>query len=150
MSVEHELEQLLHERFEITPAAFVAALRHRPASRPSAATLTETEAHLLDDPDFTDDREPFVAAGAETAAHTAHLAVTAFTAAEGPPPDWASAPHARQKRVAGERTSAAGPRHQQFRLVADSGRRHLRTLDRTPLDHPALGPSNQRGVPRPR
>lgn len=102
MSVEHELEQLLHDRFEITPEDFVAALRHLPASRPWAATLTETEAHLLDDADFTEDREAFVAAGAEIAGHAAHLAVTAFTAEEVATGLGIGASRVRQKRLAGE------------------------------------------------
>ena len=102
MSVEHELEQLLHDRFEITPADFVAALRQLPASRPWAATLTESEAHLLDDADFTEDREAFVAAGAETAGHAAHLAATAFTAAEVATGLGIGASRLRQKRLAGE------------------------------------------------
>ncbi|MGB0436520.1 MAG: hypothetical protein ACPHCN_03965 [Mycobacterium sp.] len=102
MSVEHELEQLLHDRFEITPADFAAALRHLPASRPWAATLTETEAHLLDGVDFPEDRDAFVAAGAEIAGNTAHLAVTAFTAEEVANGLGIGASRVRQKRLAGE------------------------------------------------
>lgn len=102
MSLEHELEQLLHDRFEITSAAFVAALRHLPESRPWAAALTETEARLLDAADFTEDREALVAAGAETAGHAAHLAVTAFTAEAVATGLGVSASRVRQKRLAGE------------------------------------------------
>lgn len=102
MSVEHELEQLLHDRFEITPADFVAALRHLPASRPWAAGLPETEAHLLDDANFAEDREAFVAAGLKMAGHTAHLAVTAFTAEEVATGLGIGASRVRQKRLAGE------------------------------------------------
>ena len=107
MSVEHELEQLLQDRFEITAADFVAALRHLPASRPWAATLTQTQARLLDDSDFTEDREAFVAAGAEIAGHTAHIAATAFTAEEVATGLGISASRVRQKRLAGELWSIA-------------------------------------------
>lgn len=102
MSMNVELEQLLRDRFEITTTDFVAALRFLPASRPWAASLTEDEARLLDDADFVEDRDAFVAAGAEIAGHTAHLAVTAFTADEVGTGLGISASRVRQKRLAGE------------------------------------------------
>ena len=103
MSIHHpELEQLLRERFEITTDDFVAALKYLPASRPWATSLTEDEARLLDDADFTEDRDAFVAAGAEIAGETAHLAVTAFTAEEVASGMGISASRVRQKRLAGD------------------------------------------------
>jgi hypothetical protein len=102
MSTDPELEQLLHDRFEITTSEFVAALKFLPASRPWAASLTEDEARLLDEANFTEDREAFVAAGTEIAGHTAHLAVTAFTAEEVATGLGISASRVRQKRLAGE------------------------------------------------
>ncbi|AGB27110.1 hypothetical protein Mycsm_07010 (plasmid) [Mycobacterium sp. JS623] len=102
MSVSTELEQLLRDRFEISPDDFVNALRYLPASRPWAASLTEAEARLLDDADFAEDRDAFIAAGTEIAGHTAHLAVTAFTADEVASGLNISASRVRQKRLAGE------------------------------------------------
>jgi hypothetical protein len=102
MSTDPELERLLHDRFEITTSEFVAALKFLPASRPWAASLTEDEARLLDEANFTEDREAFVAAGTEIAGHTAHLAVTAFTAEEVATGLGISASRVRQKRLAGE------------------------------------------------
>ena len=142
MSVEHELEQLLHERFAITPAAFVAALRHLPASRPWAATLTETEARLLDDADFTEDRESFVAATAEIAGHTAHLAVTAFTAEEVASGLGIGASRVRQKRLAGELWAIRDGQTWVFPVVqfetGDNGgpTRQVRGLDQVPKSLP--------------
>lgn len=57
---------------------------------------------MLDDNDFTEDREAFVAAGAEIAGHTAHIAATAFTAEEVATGLGISASRVRQKRLAGE------------------------------------------------
>ena len=102
MSVSVELEQLLRDRFEISPDDFVAALRYLPASRPWAASLTEAEARLLDDADFPEDRDAYIAAGTEIAGHAAHLAVTAFTAEEVRSGLGISASRVRQKRLAGE------------------------------------------------
>jgi hypothetical protein len=102
MSVSTELEQLLRDRFEISPDDFVAALKYLPASRPWAASLSEAEARLLDDADFPEDRDAFIAASTEIAGHTAHLAVTAFTADEVADGLGISASRVRQKRLAGE------------------------------------------------
>ncbi|CAN3132245.1 hypothetical protein ACNUDN_30415 [Mycobacterium sp. smrl_JER01] len=97
-----ELDQLLHDRFDIGTADFVAALKALPALRPWAASLTEEEARLLDDAGFAEDREALLAAGAEIAGHVAHLAVTAFTAEEVATGLGVSASRVRQKRLAGE------------------------------------------------
>jgi hypothetical protein len=102
MSTNPELEQLLHERFDITTADFVTALKFLPASRPWAASLTEDEARLLDDANFAEDRDAFVAAGTEIAGHSARLAVTAFTADEVATGLGVTASRVRQKRLAGE------------------------------------------------
>jgi hypothetical protein len=102
MAPNPELEQLLQDRFDITTSEFVAALKFLPASRPWAASLTEDEARLLDDADFAEDRDAFVAAGTELAGHRAQLAVTAFTADEVASGLGVSASRVRQKRLAGE------------------------------------------------
>ncbi len=102
MPTNPELEQLLQDRFDITTTDFVAALKFLPASRPWAASLTEDEARLLDDADFAEDRDAFVAAGTEIAGHWAHLAVTAFTADDVATGLGVSASRVRQKRLAGE------------------------------------------------
>lgn len=99
MSTNPELEQLLHDRFEITPTEFVAALRVLPTSRPWAAAVTEDQARLLDEADFTEDRDAFIAAGTEVAGHAAHLAVTAFTVEEVATGLGVSASRVRQKRA---------------------------------------------------
>lgn len=102
MAANPELEQLLWDRFEITATDFVAALKFLPASRPWAASLTRDEARLLDDAQFTEDRDAFVAAATEIAGHTAHLAVTAFTAEDVATGLGVSASRVRQKRLARE------------------------------------------------
>jgi hypothetical protein len=102
MPTNPELEQLLQDRFDITTTDFVVALKVLPASRPWAASLTDDEARLLDDADFVEDRDAFVAAGTEIAGHRAHLAVTAFTADQVATGLGVSASRVRQKRLAGE------------------------------------------------
>lgn len=102
MPANSELEQLLHDRFAITTTEFVAALKGLPALRPWAAALTEDEAGLLDEANFPEDRDAYVAAGTEIVGHTAHLAVTAFTADDVAKGLGVSASRVRQKRLAGE------------------------------------------------
>lgn len=102
MQADRELDQLLQERFDVNTLEFVAALKLLPESRPWAASLTDDEARLLDDADFPEDRDAFVAAGTEIAGHAAHLAVTAFTAEEVATGLGVSASRVRQKRLAGE------------------------------------------------
>ncbi len=102
MPTNPELEQLLQDRFDITTTDFVVALKCLPASRPWAASLTEDEARLLDDADFVEDRDAFVAAGTEIAGHRANLAVTAFTADDVATGLGVSASRVRQKRLARE------------------------------------------------
>jgi hypothetical protein len=102
MQANPELDQLLHDRFDITITDFVAALKVLPALRPWAASLTEDEARLLDGADFAEDRDAFLAAGTEVAGQVAHLAVTAFSAEEVAVGLGVSASRVRQKRLAGE------------------------------------------------
>lgn len=102
MQTNPELDQLLHDRFDITTTEFVAALKVLPALRPWAASLTENEARLLDDAHFPEDRDAYLAAGTEIAGQVAHLAVTAFTAEEVAHGLGVSASRIRQKRLAGE------------------------------------------------
>jgi hypothetical protein len=97
-----ELDQLLRDRFDITPDDFVAALKTLPAVRPWATTLPETEARLLDDVDFHEDPAAYLAAGTEIAGRVGHLAVTAFTAEEVAAGLKISASRVRQKRLARE------------------------------------------------
>jgi len=135
MQTNPELEQLLQDRFEITTTDFVAALKFLPASRPWAASLTEDEARLLDDADFAEDRDAFVAAGTEIAGHRAHLAVTAFTADEVSTGLGVSASRVRQKRLAGQLWAIEDGRTWVFPVLqfetGDSGgpTRQIRGLD---------------------
>jgi hypothetical protein len=136
MQTNPELDQLLHDRFDITTAEFVAALKFLPASRPWAASLTEDEARLLDGADFAEDRDAFVAAGAEIAGQRAHLAVTAFTTEEVATGLGVSASRVRQKRLAGELWAIADGQSWLFPVLqfetGDNGgpTRQVRGLDR--------------------
>ncbi len=102
MSTIKELDQLLHERFEISRDDFVAALRTLPAVRPWASTLSEGEARLLDDADFREDPQAYIRAAADIAGHLGHLAVTACTPAEVETILGITASRVRQKRLARE------------------------------------------------
>lgn len=102
MQANLDLEQLLHDRFDITTSQFVAALKVMPALRPWSASLTEDEARLLDDANFPEDRDAYLAAGTEIAGFAAHLAVSAFTAEEVASGLGVSASRVRQKRLAGK------------------------------------------------
>ena len=105
VSVEHELEQLLHNRFEITPAAIIAA-------------------------------------GAEIAGHGAHLAVTAFTAAEVTTGLGIGASRVRQRRLAGALWAIRDGQTWVFPVVkfetGDNGgpTRQVRGLDQVPKSLP--------------
>lgn len=98
----NELNRLLKDRFDITSADFVAALKTLPALRPWATTLSEGEARLLDDAEFREDPEAYLAAVAEIAGRVGHLAVTAFTTEEVASGLKISASRVRQKRLAHE------------------------------------------------
>ncbi|CDO30886.1 helix-turn-helix domain-containing protein [Mycolicibacterium porcinum] len=82
MPANPELDQRLQDRFEITTAQLVAALKLLPAVRPWSASLTEDDATILDGHDFPEDSDALLAAGTETASHVAHLAVSALTGEE--------------------------------------------------------------------
>lgn len=131
-----ELDELLLDRFNITTPQLIAALRVLPTLRPWAAALTEEEARLLDNADFAEDQDAFVAAGAEIAGQAAHLAVTAFTADEVAEGLGVSGSRVRQKRLAGELWAIADGQSWvfpvlQFETGADGGpTRQVRGLDR--------------------
>ncbi|QNJ94867.1 hypothetical protein HZU40_11805 [Mycolicibacterium fluoranthenivorans] len=111
MSANRELDDLLHDRFNITTTDFVAALKRLPALRPWATSLTEDEARLLDDADFAEDHDAHVAAATEVAGQMASLTVTAFTAKEVAVGLGVTAARVRQKRLAGELWAISdGPR----------------------------------------
>ncbi|KQH79007.1 hypothetical protein AO501_03530 [Mycobacterium gordonae] len=131
-----ELDELLLDRFDITTPQLIVALKGLPALRPWAAALTEDEARLLDDADFAEDQDAFVAAAAEIAGQAAHLAVTAFTADEVAAGLGVSGSRVRQKRLAGELWAIADGQSWvfpvlQFETGADGGpTRQVRGLDR--------------------
>lgn len=97
-----ELDELLHDRFDISRDDFIAALKTLPSVRPWATTLTDAEARLLDDADFREDPEAYIAAGTEIAGHAGRLAVTALTTAEVQTALGLSDSRVRQKRLARE------------------------------------------------
>ncbi|CAJ1511002.1 hypothetical protein [[Mycobacterium] burgundiense] len=136
MAVSTELERLLRERFEVTPAEFVAALKVLPVARPWATALTEDEARLLDSANFPEDRDAFVAAGTEIAGQAARIAVTAFAADEVANGLGISDSRVRQKRLAGELWAIPDGQSWVFPLlqfeIGENGgpTRHIRGLDR--------------------
>ncbi len=65
MQTSNELNRLPKARFDITSAIFFAALKTLPALRPWAATLSEDEARLLDDAEFCEDPDAYLATAAE-------------------------------------------------------------------------------------
>jgi hypothetical protein len=77
-----ELDQLLHDRFNLSRADLITALRTFPAQRPWAATLTAEEAGLLDDAGFVEDPEAHTAIATDVITHMARLISTAYTPAE--------------------------------------------------------------------
>jgi hypothetical protein len=76
-----ELDQLLHDRFNLSRADLITALRTFPAQRPWAATLTAEEARLLDDAGFVEDPEAHTAIATDVITHMARLISTAYTPA---------------------------------------------------------------------
>jgi hypothetical protein len=100
--MDSELDQLLHDRFGISHEDFVSALRSLPSVRPWATALTEAGAQLLDDADFGDDRQGYIATGIETAGHAGQLAVSALTTAAVQTALDLSDSRIRQKRLARE------------------------------------------------
>lgn len=100
--VETELDQLLRDHFEITSAEFIVALKTLPILPPWAAALSEEAARLLDEADFQEDRDAYLASTVQSAGHAGRLAVTAFTAEEIAAGLNISASRVRQKRLAHE------------------------------------------------
>lgn len=100
--MQHEIDELLKDRFDLTPQEFATALKSLPAVRPWATTLTEQEARLLDDADFTESPEAYLAAGAEITGKVGHLMTTALDASEVAEALGVSDSRVRQKRLAGE------------------------------------------------
>lgn len=143
MGAQRELEQLLHDRFDVSAADFVAALHALPAARPWAAALTEDEAHLLDGADFPEDHDALLTAATEVAGATAHLAVTALSAEEVARGLGVSASRVRQKRLAGELWAIPDGRNWLFPVLqfetGDDGApvRQIRGLDRVLAALPA-------------
>lgn len=77
-----ELDQLLRERFDLGRADLIAALKTLPAHRPWAATLTASEASLLDAAGLAEDRDAYAEIAADVTAHMGRLYSTAYTAAQ--------------------------------------------------------------------
>ena len=77
-----ELDQLLHDRFNLSRADLITALRTFPAQRPRAASLTAEEARLLDDAGLVEDSEAYSEIATDVIAHMAWLISTAYTSAE--------------------------------------------------------------------
>lgn len=102
MQPNSELDQLIRDRFEVTTAQFIAALKRLPAVRPWAASLTEGEARILDGHDFPEECDAFLAAGTEVAGHVAHLTASAFTGEQVAAGLGVSSSRVRQKRLVGE------------------------------------------------
>jgi hypothetical protein len=77
-----ELDQLLRDRFDLGRADLIAALKTLPAHRPWAATLTDSEARLLDAAGLTEDPDAYAEIAADVTAHMGRLFNSAYTAAE--------------------------------------------------------------------
>lgn len=78
----NELDQLLRDRFDLGREDLIAALKALPAHRPWAATLTASEARLLDDAGLTENPEAYTQILTAAAIRIARLYSTAYTAAE--------------------------------------------------------------------
>lgn len=98
----NELDELLQDRFHITSADFVAVLKSLPTVRSWSAALSEDDARVLDDAEFREDPDAYLAAATDLAGRVGHLAVTAFTAEDVAAGLEISASRVRQKRLARE------------------------------------------------
>jgi len=74
-----ELDELLQDRFNLTRADVVSALKMLPAHRPWAASLTAEEARLLDEAGFVEDLDAYAEIAVDVIAHMARLISTAYT-----------------------------------------------------------------------
>lgn len=77
-----ELDQLLHDRFNLSRADLITALRTFPSQRPWAASLTAEQARLLDDAGLVEDPEAYTEIATDVITHMAWLISTAYTSAE--------------------------------------------------------------------
>lgn len=77
-----ELDQLLHDRFNLTRADLITALRTFPAQYPRAASLSAEHARLLDHAGLVEDSEAYNEMATDMIAHMAGLISTAYTSAE--------------------------------------------------------------------
>ena len=77
-----ELDQLLQDRFNLSRADLITALKSLPAYRPWAATLTTEEARLLDDAGFIENPDAYAQIAAAVIARMARLIGTAYSPAE--------------------------------------------------------------------
>jgi hypothetical protein len=77
-----ELDELLRDRFDLSRADVVAALKRLPPLRPGATTLTADQAQLLDDVGFTENPQAYTEAAVDVVTRLARLISTAYTAAQ--------------------------------------------------------------------
>lgn len=77
-----ELDQLLQDRFNLSTADVITALKTLPAHRPWAASLTAEGARLLDEAGFVEDPEAYTEIAVDVIAHMARLISTAYTSSE--------------------------------------------------------------------
>lgn len=77
-----ELDQLLKDRFNLSRADLITALKTLPAHRPLAASLTAEEARLFDDAGFVEDPDAYTEIAVDVIAHMARLISTAYTTSE--------------------------------------------------------------------
>jgi len=98
--VTDELDQLLLDRFHLSRADLITALKTIPAHRRWAATLTAEEARLLDDAGFVEDPGAYAEIAADVVAHMARLISTAHTAAVVASGLGVKASRVRQRRLA--------------------------------------------------
>lgn len=77
-----ELDQLLHDRFNLSRADLITALRTFPAQYPRAASLTAEEARLLDDAGLVEDPAAYNEMATGVIADMARLISTAYSSAE--------------------------------------------------------------------
>ena len=77
-----ELDALLKDRFSLSRADMITALKTLPAHRPWAAALTAEEAHLLDEAGFVEDHDAYTEIAVDVVAHMARLISTAYTSNE--------------------------------------------------------------------
>lgn len=95
-----ELDQLLHDRFNLTRADLITALRTFPAQYPRAASLSAEQARLLDHAGLVEDSEAYNEMATDVIAHMARLISTAYSSAEVASGLGVKEPRIRQRRLA--------------------------------------------------